>query len=325
MKIPPCCFDFEGRPPGLHLHVVDHADLDEADVGDVQRHRRPPAVLPEEGVGVVDGERLEEIGVLPRLHVRVADDVGRAGLLGLQEVGQLVPHLRLDPLLLVDLEPHPPPPPADGAGGLLLVDGLQAPERLRLAAPGQGRAFRVLGGGHHHQPGPRRAGGVHDRHPALRRRLVAPPRPRRGRLLGLHLDEPGDAHHQVVLEVLVVLLHVLVPVPDDAPVHAVLPGADPPDEVPLVHGHVRHRHGLDAHEDQHLVERRQVGDEVGEDGRHARHQLRVDEADPGHAHDAQARAQVQDPSHGHLVLEVEQVLPPRAVVPHVHDEHEHGG
>ncbi|BAT03142.1 Os07g0669675, partial [Oryza sativa Japonica Group] len=118
--------------------IVDHADFDEANVGYVQRHRGTPAVLAEERVSVVDGERLEEVGVLPCLHVGVADDVSHAGLLGVQEISQLVPHLGVDPLLLRNLKTDSATPAE--TTGLLLVDGLEAPERLRPAAPCQGHS-----------------------------------------------------------------------------------------------------------------------------------------------------------------------------------------
>ena len=48
---------------------------------------------------------------------------------------------------------------------------------------------------------------------------------------------------------------------------------------------MRERDGLDADEDEDLVEGREVGDEVGEDGGHAADELGVDEADSGNSDD----------------------------------------
>ncbi|BAS72162.1 Os01g0369366, partial [Oryza sativa Japonica Group] len=268
--------------------VVDHADFDKADVRDVEHEAGASAILAEESVGDVDGELLEHRRALPRLDVRVAHDVGDAGVLGLHQRAQLLLHPGVR-VLVRHLEPHAPP--------------AREPRRLRLVAGPRDHGHAAL---HLH--------GGDDPIVADAAALVE---------VGLHLHELGDPQHEVVLEVGVLGEHVLVAVPNDAAVHAELPRADAADEVALLVADVRHRHGLDADEDEHLVERRQVGDEVREDGRHAGGQLGVDDADPRDAHDAQAGAERVDPPERHLVLHVELVLPPRAVVPHVHDGDEH--
>jgi hypothetical protein len=307
-----------------------------------ERHCGSPAVLCEERVGDVDDQLLQHGRVLPGLDVRVAHDVGDAGVLGLGERAELLPHRRVHvaAVLLEDLELDAP---AVGEPRRLgLVHGLQRLERLRLAgvserADGGSRAHdealvdvRAAGEGEPHVEAG--VAGVHgavdDGHAALvravavaRRRVSSSSGGGLQILGGLHLHELGEAEHEVVLEVEVVGEHVLVAVADDAAVHAELAPANAADEVALPPADVRDGHGLHADEDQQLVERRQVGDEVGEDGPHAGGQLRVDDADAWDAHDAQAGAQRVDPPERHLVLHVEQVLPPRAVVPHVHDEH----
>ena len=69
----------------------------------------------------------------------------------------------------------------------------------------------------------------------------------------------------------------------------------------------------------------EVGDKVGEDGRHASDELGVDQADARDAGDAKAGAEGKQPLHGHLVLEVEFVLLGGTIVPHVHNGHGDAG
>lgn len=52
-----------------YLNVVDHTDLDQADVGDIESNRGAPAVFPQERVPHIDHELLQIRRRPPGLHI----------------------------------------------------------------------------------------------------------------------------------------------------------------------------------------------------------------------------------------------------------------
>ncbi|BAT09420.1 Os09g0563225 [Oryza sativa Japonica Group] len=138
----------------------------------------------------------------------------------------------------------------------------------------------------------------------------------------LQPHEQNQAIEQHLLEVVILLVDVLVPVPRHAPEHVEVLGADPLHQEPLIRWHGVHREVLDADEHQRRVDRREVGDEVREDVRNTAGELGVDQANAGDPDKAKARTKPQDPGHGHLAVHLKLVPLQGAVVPDIHDDHE---
>ena len=70
------------------------------------------------------------------------------------------------------------------------------------------------------------------------------------------------------------------------------------------------------------MERREVGDEMGEIGRDAGDEISVDKADTRNSSDAQAFAKGKEPVQGNFALEIKLVLLYGGIVPEEHDGHE---
>ncbi|BAS84095.1 Os03g0337550, partial [Oryza sativa Japonica Group] len=283
------------------------------------------AVAAEEVVADVDGEPLEQRRPGLALHVGVAQDEGRAGVPRRRQRLQLLRHLLVVRRLrarhvAVDEEPHLLRPPAAAAGAPVVVAAAASSARRRRL---HGRRRRVLDAVLDVVAGVAAPDHGEPRPPLLLRFVIAAAAARvAAPVRGVELDEGGEALDELRLERVHVLVHVAVAVAHDAPVGAVARRADAADEVALGGEHVRHRHRLDADEHQHLVERREVGDEAGEVGRHAGGEVGVDEADAGDAHHAELVAEGEQPLQGDLVVQVELVLLDGGVVPHQHDGHE---
>lgn len=111
----------------------------------------------------------------------------------------------------------------------------------------------------------------------------------------------------------------------DSPVHTIISGADAPNKVTLVRRNEGNWHRLQANENQNLVEGREISDEVREDGRHATENFCVDQPDARNTDNPKAWTESKQPFHGHLILEVEFVVLDGAIVPHIHDGHDHHG
>ncbi|BAT03223.1 Os07g0679050, partial [Oryza sativa Japonica Group] len=285
-----------------------------------QHHVRAAAVSPEEVVPDADGELLQQRRARLGLHVRVPQDERRAGLPRLAQLLQLLHHALLHlRARRLHHEPH------------LLRHRRRRRRRRDLhypvrAARGVHRGHAVVGG-LVAEASPERVRPDHrERVLALVAAVVELLAPAAGVAAAVvqrvQLDEGGEALDELRLERVHVLVHVAVAVPHDAPVRPVPRRADAADEVALGGKHVRYRDGLDADEHQHAVERREVGDEAGEVGRHAGGEVGVDEADARDAHHAQLVAQGEQPLQGHLVVQVELVLLDGGVVPDEHDGHE---
>lgn len=81
---------------------------------------------------------------------------------------------------------------------------------------------------------------------------------------------------------------------------------------------MRHGDGFDAEEDENLVEGREVGHEMREDGRHAGDELGVYESDAADTFDPEGLSEAEEPVDGDFVLDVELVPLERPVVPRAH-------
>ena len=81
---------------------------------------------------------------------------------------------------------------------------------------------------------------------------------------------------------------------------------------------MRDRNRLDAEENKHLVEGREVGYEMREDRRDAGDELGVYESDAADAFDPQRLAEAEEPVDRDFVLHVELVTLERPVVPRAH-------
>ena len=90
---------------------------------------------------------------------------------------------------------------------------------------------------------------------------------------------------------------------------------------------MRDRDGLDAEEDNNLVKRGKVGNEMTEDRGNAGDELGADHADSSDADDAEVRGaeEREEPVDRDFVLDVELVAHDGPVVPDVHDEEEDEG
>jgi hypothetical protein len=77
-------------------------------VGDMQRHGRLPAVPVQKRVQKIDGKLLQPMRRLRRLHIRMAYHIRHTGLLGVDYVGQLLPHFRIKVILQGDVKMHQP-------------------------------------------------------------------------------------------------------------------------------------------------------------------------------------------------------------------------
>lgn len=255
-------------------------------MGDIEDDAVLAADLPEEGVHVVDGHLLQQARALPRPHHGVPQDVHHPRVPAPVQELELVAALR-----------HAPPAGlAERRRGRSRHNGVTGGGAVLLRRPlGVVVVEAVLGGvgaALHH---------------------------------GLEPDEEGEAVEEHGLEALVPAVEVPVAVPGDAAEDAEALGADPAHQEPLARRHGVDGQVLDADEDDDGVDRRQVGDEVGEYGGHAAGQVGVDEADSGHPHQAQAGAEAEDPRHGDPAVELELVARRRAVVPGVHDGEEGAG
>ncbi|GER27930.1 plant U-box 14, partial [Striga asiatica] len=123
----------------------------------------------------------------------------------------------------------------------------------------------------------------------------------------------------------IVTLEILVTIPNNAPVHAVRARANSSDQKSLLGRDARDGHRLHAHENEHVVESREICDEMGKNGRDSGGEFGIDEADAGDSDNAEGRAEAQDPFDGDFVVEVEGVLSASSVVPDEHDGHEEEG